>query len=77
MPLRFFSSNLNKVVPAGYNEHDNLENVPRISLDEFYSSLTDITITDNEALEYMTFAAKQAMVTFKDQDEMLSFKGDF
>ena len=25
----------------------------------------------------MTFASKLAMVTFKDQEEMLSFKGDF
>ena len=51
--------------------------MPRISLDEFYASLTDFKITDDEALEYMTFAAKQAMVSFKDQEEMLSFKGDF
>ena len=59
------------------NEHDDLSNVPRISLDEFYASLTEFTITDDEALEYMNFAAKQAMVSFKDQEEMLSFKGDF
>ena len=54
-----------------------MSKVPRISLDNFYASVTDFTITDEEALEYMNFAAKQAMVSFKDQEEMLSFKGDF
>ena len=34
-------------------------------------------MTDEEALDYMNFAARMAMVSFKDQDEMLSFKGDF
>ena len=75
MMFRVFSSAPNR--PADHNDSDDLTNVPRISLDNFYASLTDFTITDEEALEYMNFAAKQAMVTFKDQEEMLSFKGDF
>ena len=76
MMFRAFSTSAH-TKPANHNENDDLTNVPRISLDDFYASLTDFTITDEEALEYMNFAAKQAMVTFKDQEEMLSFKGDF
>ena len=51
--------------------------MPRISLDDFYASVTDFKLSDEEALRYMTFAAKMAMVSFKDQEEMLDFKGDF
>ena len=51
--------------------------MPRISLEEFYSTVENFKLTDEEALNYMNFAAKMAMVTFKDQEEMLSFKGDF
>ena len=39
--------------------------------------MADVSLTDEQALEYMTFAARMAMVTFKDEDEMLSFKNDF
>ena len=74
--LRVFSSSRSDDGEVGHG-HDDLSNVPRISLDKFYASVTDFTITDEEALEYMNFAAKQAMVSFKDQEEMLSFKGDF
>ena len=56
---------------------DDTSVVPRISLDDFYASVTDFTISDEEALKYMTFAAKMAMVRFKDEEEMLDFKGDF
>ena len=59
------------------NEHDDISEVPRISLDEFYSSISDHTLSDEEALQYMTFSAKMSMVKFKDEEEMLSFKGDF
>ena len=59
------------------NESDDVKNVPRISLDDFYSSLTDFSLTDEEALEYMKFSARLGMVSFKDDDEMLSFKNDF
>ena len=55
-----------------------LDNPPKtISLDEFYQSLTDFTLTDKEALEYMKFSAKMARVSFKSDAEMLSFKADF
>merc|ERR1719384_1100979 len=60
-----------------WNKHDDTTQVPRVCLDDFYASVTDFTISDAEALEYMNFAAKQAMVSFKDQEEMMSFKGDF
>ena len=62
---------------ANWDKHDEISSVPRICLDDFYASVTEFTITDAEALEYMNYAARQAMVSFKDQDEMMSFKGDF
>jgi aspartyl/glutamyl-tRNA(Asn/Gln) amidotransferase C subunit len=59
-------------------EDYDLENPPkRISLDEFYESLTHFTLTDEEALEYMKFSAKMARVSFRSDNEMLSFKADF
>lgn len=39
--------------------------------------MADFKISDKEALEYMTFAAKMSCLRFKSQDEMLQFKGDF
>jgi len=51
--------------------------VPRFSLETFYSSIADIKLTEQEALEYMKFSAKMAMVSFKSEEELLSFKGDF
>ena len=51
--------------------------MPQISLEEFYSTVEGFKLSDEEALEYMTFSAKMAMVSFKSQDEMLSFKADF
>ena len=62
---------------ANWNQSDDLSQRTRICLDQFYESVTDFTISDQEALEYMNFAARQAMVSFKDQEEMMSFKGDF
>ena len=51
--------------------------VPRISLDDFYNSVADFKITDEKALEYMIYSSRQAMVSFRDQEEMMSFKNDF
>ena len=34
-------------------------------------------LTDDQALEYMNFAANLAMVKFKDEKEMLDFKAAF
>ena len=36
-----------------------------------------MNLTDEKALEYMTFASRLANVSFKDDAEMLSFKADF
>ena len=63
--------------PADFNVSDDLSQVKLLSLDNFYGSIADHSLTDEEALEYMQFAAKMAMVSFKDQEEMLSFKVDF
>ena len=60
-----------------HNISDDISAVPRISLEEFYSTVADFTISDEDALEYMTFASKLAMVSFKDEQELMSFKGDF
>ena len=34
-------------------------------------------MSDEDALKYMTFAANISYVSFKNQAEMMSFKGDF
>lgn len=62
-----------------HHESDDHRAAPRISLDSFYETVTgtELALTDEEALEYMKFASKMAMVSFKDEEEMLSFKGDF
>ena len=62
---------------ANYNESDDISAVPRTSLEEFYSTVAGFTLSDDEAFEYMSFASKLAMVSFKDEAEMMSFKGDF
>ena len=69
--MRLFSTK------APSDESDDHTAAPRISLEEFYSSIADIELADDKALEYMSFSAKLAMVTFKDQQEMMSFKSDF
>ena len=51
--------------------------MPRICLDDFYSSVTEFTITDDEALQYMDYASKASMLRFKDQNEMMQYKIDF
>lgn len=48
-----------------------------LSLDDFYSELTEFKLTDEDAISYMTFAAKNACVKFDTTEEMLQFKGDF
>lgn len=49
----------------------------RFSLDAFYEEMVEVDLTDAQALEYMNFASNMAMVSFKDEAEMLSFKADF
>ena len=73
-PMRSFTATTGL---SAHGESDDLNLMPRISLEEFYSTVEGFKISDEEALEYMTFASKLAMVSFKDQEEMLSFKGDF
>ena len=60
-----------------WNESDDLDQVTPISLETFYDSVADITMSDEDALKYMTFAANISYVSFKNQAEMMSFKGDF
>ena len=57
MPVRAFST--------AVEQSDDTSNVPKISLEEFYSTVADFTISDEEALEYMNFSAKMSMVSFK------------
>ena len=59
------------------DESDDLSKVETISLEEFYSSVSEKTLTDDQALEYMHFAAKLAVLDFKDEQEMLTSKDDF
>lgn len=62
---------------ADWNQSDDVAAVKPISLEEFYSTIAGIEMSDEEALGYMTFAADISYVSFKDQAEMMSFKGDF
>ena len=39
--------------------------------------MSDFALSDEKALKYMHFAAKLAVIGFKDDKEMLQFKGDF
>ena len=70
MPRMMFSAPVTE-------QSDDISQVPRFSLDAFYSDVKAVELTDETALEYMMFASKLAMVSFKDDAEMLSFKGDF
>ena len=63
--------------PADFHESDDLGEVPVISLEEFYSTVADFTLTDEEALEFMSFSARMSMLKFENDAEILSFKGDF
>ena len=59
------------------NESDDLGQVQSFSLDAFYMDTKAVPLTDEEAKKYMDFGAKLAMVSFKDDAEMMSFKNDF
>ena len=63
--------------PSDFDESDDLEKVPMISLEEFYSTVADFRLTDDEALEMMKFSARMSMLKFDTDEEMLSFKSDF
>ena len=56
---------------------DDLSEVKRFSLDAFYETASGRAMSDDQALEYMNFAAKMACVRFSSEEEMLSFKNDF
>ena len=60
-----------------FDKSDDLSTRPVLELDKFYSQMLDVKLSDEKALEYMTFAAKLAQVNFKNQEEMLSFRNDF
>ena len=81
MPLRpmtsLFANRMAFSTAAGRDESDDLSQVRRFSLDEFYVSNDTAPLTDEQAKSYMEFGARLAMVTFKDEDEMMSFKSDF
>ena len=62
---------------ANFDQSDDLSARPVLELDKFYSLMLEVELSDEKALEYMTFAAKLAQVNFKDQEELLSFRNDF
>ena len=81
MPIRpmnsLFVNRMAFSTAAGNDQSDDLSQVPRFSLDEFYVSNDTAPLTDEQAKTYMDFGAKLAMVSFKDDDEVMSFKSDF
>ena len=52
-------------------DYDINKDYEKLSLDDFYSSLTEFKLSDELAIEYLEFAAKMARLKFKTQDEML------
>ena len=52
-------------------DYDINKDYEKLSLDDFYSSLTEFKLSDELAIEYLEFAAKMACLKFKTQDEML------
>ena len=74
--MRPFNS-ATKVPVKQSEESDDISAIPRLSLEEFYSTCYGMELTDEQALEYMNFAANLAMVKFRDEKEMLDFKGAF
>ena len=74
MPMRSFAF---RSAPALSDESDDLSVRERVKLDEFYADCPEVTMTDEEALKCMNFAADLAMVSFKDDKEKLDFKGAF
>ena len=52
-------------------DYDINQDYEKLSLDDFYSSLTEFKLSDELAIEYLEFAAKMACLKFKTQDEML------
>ena len=67
---RRYAGNVTKKIPIS-TESDDLSKQETISLEEFYSTVSDFTLSDDKALEYMHFAAKLAVLEFKDEEEML------
>ena len=87
-PLRTFSSagsfhdgrghtGMVPVDPSAQPDYDLADPPKTFSLDAFYADMDMVEMTDEQALQYMHFASKMAMVSFKDEAEMLSFKVDF
>ena len=56
---------------------DDLSQAKRFSLDAFYMDTKTEPMTDAEAKTFMEFGARLAMVTFRSEEEMMSFKNDF
>ena len=48
-----------------------------VSLEKFYASVSEKNLSDDQALEYMHFAAKLAQLEFKNEEEMLTAKNEF
>ena len=64
-------------VPSTFHKSDDLSKMELVSLEKFYASVSQKTLTDDQALEYMHFAAKLAQLEFKDEEEMLTAKDEF
>ena len=68
---------MHKTKSADHDISDDLSKMPRLCLEDFYATVADFTLTDEEAMDYMKYSSKMAMVSFKDEDELMSFKVDF
>ena len=55
----------------------NTESSEKLSLDTFFSSTQQYSLSDEKALQYMKMAADLSLIKFKDEEEMLRYKNDF
>ena len=75
--IRMPSAKLFGSVPSTFDKSDDLSKQELVSLEKFYASVAQKNLTDDQALEYMHFAAKLAQLEFKDEAEMLTAKDEF
>ena len=60
----------------GWNESDDLTKIPVFHINDFLTNQQE-ELSDEVALKYLNYAAKSSMLSFKDDEELLSYKNDF
>ena len=76
---RFSTTQSRNVLPFEdtAEDYDLKKEYPVVHLEKFYDEISSFKLSDADAIEYMTFAAKLSCLKFKSQQEMLQYKSDF